>query len=63
MSYVTKITNNIASISLLGFPIADVELSSVRPTRRELAVACHAQGISPEPDLVASIMRACSLSR
>lgn len=63
MSYQTTITNNVAAITLLGFPIAEVELSSVRPTRREIAAACYSQGISPEPDLVASIMRACSLAR
>lgn len=63
MSYVTKINGNVAAITLLGFPIAEVELPSVRPTRREIASACYQQGISPEPKLVASIMRACSLAR
>lgn len=63
MSYQTTITNNVAAITLLGFPIAEVELTSAKPTRREIALACHCQGISPEPDLVASIMRACAEAR
>lgn len=63
MSYQTIIRDNVASIRLLGFPIAEVELSSARPTRGEIAYACYQQGISPEPDLVASIMRACAEAR
>lgn len=63
MSYQTIINDGVASIRLLGCPIAEVELTSAKPTRREIALACYSQGISPEPDLVASIMRACAEAR